>query len=308
MRSALIITLATALWPDTAEPATNSLLCACQGSCALRLARAAVSLLVNANRKHRHVIDARRPIQYGGGACNLLLRTVDGNVELLFHATPQTGAVLTRAQAVELAQALTVAVEGDEAAGPEPSRMSAPRLLVRQPADYWRAPSDVPDAVGSERVDKRRWRVVLAGHLAAVTGQQIVADPTLLVRGSVPQEGPRPPIARGITQVLGKLVMHTLTSLDAGITGATAQGHSIRGELMPAAEILSPITDPTGNDRGRPHPGLLRRWRRRLRTSRYARDYHGDGRSHRPTGHPGAAPRHNKVPLGNLSQPPSARY
>jgi hypothetical protein len=50
--------------------------CACQGFWALRLARATVSLLVNANRKHRHVIDARRPIQYGGGACNLLLRTV----------------------------------------------------------------------------------------------------------------------------------------------------------------------------------------------------------------------------------------
>jgi hypothetical protein len=75
--------------------------CACQGSCALRLARATVSLLVNANRKHRHVIDARRPIQYGGGACNLLLRTGNGHLELLFHATPQTGAVLTRAQAVE---------------------------------------------------------------------------------------------------------------------------------------------------------------------------------------------------------------
>ena len=45
---------------------------------------------VNANHKRRHVIDARRPIQYGGGACNLLLRNVNGHVELLFHVTPQT--------------------------------------------------------------------------------------------------------------------------------------------------------------------------------------------------------------------------
>jgi len=276
--------------------------CDYKGSCALRLARSNVSLPVNANQKHRHVIDARRPIQYGGGACNLLLRSVNGQVELLFHATPQTGAVMTRAQAVELAQALTVAAESDDGAGPEAPGMVGSRLLSRRPTDYWSGPGDALDAAASERVDSRRWRVVFARYLAAVIRQQVVADPALLARGNVTQEGPRTPIPRGVTQVLSKLVMHALASLDAGIAGATAQGHSVRREVTPAAEILGRVTDPTRDDRGRPHPGILRRWRRRLRTRRYPHDYRGDGRSHRPTGHAGAAPRHNKAPLGNLPQ------
>jgi hypothetical protein len=58
----------------------------------------------------RHAIDARRVFAYGGGACTLLvLRNTDSCVELLFHASPETGAVLTVEQAVELAQALTEA-------------------------------------------------------------------------------------------------------------------------------------------------------------------------------------------------------
>ncbi len=58
---------------------------------------------------YRHAIEARRPSHYGGGACTLLVRRIDGRVELLFHASPETGAILTEGQAVELAQALTAA-------------------------------------------------------------------------------------------------------------------------------------------------------------------------------------------------------
>ncbi|MGB8198760.1 MAG: hypothetical protein WCF33_03525 [Pseudonocardiaceae bacterium] len=41
----------------------------------------------------------------------MLVRRVHGQVELLFHADPRTGAVMTPAQAVEIAEALTVAAE-----------------------------------------------------------------------------------------------------------------------------------------------------------------------------------------------------
>jgi hypothetical protein len=60
---------------------------------------------------YRHAIDARRPNEYGGGTCTVLVRRIDGRVELLFHACPETGAVLSSAQAVEIATALTVAAE-----------------------------------------------------------------------------------------------------------------------------------------------------------------------------------------------------
>jgi hypothetical protein len=40
-----------------------------------------------------------------------LVRRIDSRVELLFHACPETGAVLSSAQAVEIATALTVAAE-----------------------------------------------------------------------------------------------------------------------------------------------------------------------------------------------------
>jgi hypothetical protein len=61
---------------------------------------------------YRHAIDARRPSAYGGGTCTVLVRRIDGRVELLFHACPETGAVMTPAQAIEIAEALTEAAKG----------------------------------------------------------------------------------------------------------------------------------------------------------------------------------------------------
>jgi hypothetical protein len=58
---------------------------------------------------YRHAIDARRPSEYGGGACTLLVRAVDGTVQVLFHADLRTAAVLTVAQVGELTDALTAA-------------------------------------------------------------------------------------------------------------------------------------------------------------------------------------------------------
>jgi hypothetical protein len=62
---------------------------------------------------YRHAIDVRRPSEYGGGTCTVLVRRIDGRVELLFHACPETGAVLSPAQAVEIAAALTEAAAED---------------------------------------------------------------------------------------------------------------------------------------------------------------------------------------------------
>lgn len=71
-----------------------------------------MSLVAHDEKNYRHAIDARRVFAYGGGACTLLvLRGAEGSVELLFHACPETGAVLTAEQAVELAQALTEATQ-----------------------------------------------------------------------------------------------------------------------------------------------------------------------------------------------------
>ena len=56
---------------------------------------------------YRHAIDARRA--GGGGACTILVRRIGESIELLFHATPATGAALTSAQAEELADALAQA-------------------------------------------------------------------------------------------------------------------------------------------------------------------------------------------------------
>jgi hypothetical protein len=282
--------------------------CDYKGSYALRLSTATVTLPVNLSHKHRHVIDARRPIQYGGGACNLLLLNSNDHLELLFHATPQTGAVMTPAQAVELAQALTTTAKNQqEVTTPTPPKMPELRH-IRQPTNCGKSPGDAPDAMESTRVDKSRWGILFAGHLTAVTSQQVITNPTLLARGNIAQESPRATIARGITQVLGKLIMHALARLDTGIAGATAQGHGVSGEVMPATVIPSGITDPTSNHRGRPHPWILRRWRHRLRTRRHHCDYRGDGRNHRPANHPCASPRHNKTPLGNVTQPPSTPH
>jgi hypothetical protein len=60
---------------------------------------------------YRHAIEARRPREYDGGACTVLVRRVDSTVELLFHADPRTGAVMTSAQAIEVARALTEAAK-----------------------------------------------------------------------------------------------------------------------------------------------------------------------------------------------------
>ncbi len=65
---------------------------------------------------HRFALDARRPSEFGGGMCTLLVRRVNDRVELLFHASPETGAVMTTAQAVMIAQALTTAAENRRSA------------------------------------------------------------------------------------------------------------------------------------------------------------------------------------------------
>lgn len=57
--------------------------------------------------QYRYVVGAKRPYEFGGGFCNVLIRRVNDQVELLFHADPRTGALLTAEQAVEAAQALT---------------------------------------------------------------------------------------------------------------------------------------------------------------------------------------------------------
>lgn len=66
---------------------------------------------MNTHESHRHAIEAQRPSEYGGGRCTLLVRRLNGRIELLFHATPETGAIMTPAQAVEIAEALTAAAE-----------------------------------------------------------------------------------------------------------------------------------------------------------------------------------------------------
>lgn len=64
---------------------------------------------VTGHESYRHAIEARRPSPYGGGICTLLVRRIGDRVELLFHASPETGAIMTEQQAIELAQALTAA-------------------------------------------------------------------------------------------------------------------------------------------------------------------------------------------------------
>ena len=66
---------------------------------------------MKSNESHRHAIDAQRPLEYGGGRCTLLVRRLNDQIELLFHATPETGAIMTPAQALEMAKALTTAAE-----------------------------------------------------------------------------------------------------------------------------------------------------------------------------------------------------
>ncbi|MQA13004.1 MAG: hypothetical protein GEV09_02230 [Pseudonocardiaceae bacterium] len=64
---------------------------------------------------YRAVIEARRPVDTGGGACTLTVRCINGRVELLHHGVLSTGATLTDEQANELAAHLTSATRrGDE--------------------------------------------------------------------------------------------------------------------------------------------------------------------------------------------------
>ncbi|TCP48619.1 hypothetical protein EV191_110179 [Tamaricihabitans halophyticus] len=66
---------------------------------------------MSGDETYRHALVARLPFQAGGGACTVLVRRVDGNVQLLFHAVLDTTAVLTRNQVAELIDALSAAVE-----------------------------------------------------------------------------------------------------------------------------------------------------------------------------------------------------
>lgn len=52
---------------------------------------------------YRAVLHARRPEGTGGEACTLIVRRVNGRIELLFHEVLSTGAVLTDEQADALA-------------------------------------------------------------------------------------------------------------------------------------------------------------------------------------------------------------
>ena len=57
-----------------------------------------------------HCVQGRKMRGYGnGGACSILSRRYDDRVELMFHADPSLGAVLTAAQAREVADALYAA-------------------------------------------------------------------------------------------------------------------------------------------------------------------------------------------------------
>ncbi len=61
---------------------------------------------------YRAVLRARRPVDAGGGACTLIVRRVNGRIELLHHGVLSTGAVLTDDEADELAGRLTAARRG----------------------------------------------------------------------------------------------------------------------------------------------------------------------------------------------------
>ncbi|MQA11931.1 MAG: hypothetical protein GEU98_26005 [Pseudonocardiaceae bacterium] len=75
---------------------------------------------------YRRCIETRRLTEFGGGACTLLVRSLDGCVHVLFHCSPETGAVLTGEQARALADAL-IDASGDAMpahAGDEPGGVS----------------------------------------------------------------------------------------------------------------------------------------------------------------------------------------
>ncbi len=63
--------------------------------------------MTGAAESYRHALETRRPAGNGGGTCTLLVRRVNGHIELLYHAAVSTGAELSDDQAVELAEHLT---------------------------------------------------------------------------------------------------------------------------------------------------------------------------------------------------------
>lgn len=48
---------------------------------------------------YRAVLCVRRPVDIGGGTCTLIVRRVNGRIELLHHGVLSAGAVLTDDQA-----------------------------------------------------------------------------------------------------------------------------------------------------------------------------------------------------------------
>ncbi|MQA16390.1 MAG: hypothetical protein GEV09_20260 [Pseudonocardiaceae bacterium] len=60
---------------------------------------------------YRAAIETRRPADCGGGTCTLLVRRVDGRVQLLHHGVLSTGAELSDDQARELVGYLTAATQ-----------------------------------------------------------------------------------------------------------------------------------------------------------------------------------------------------
>ncbi len=168
-----------------------------------------------------------------------------------------------------------------------------------------------------------RWRWMLfAGHVATVAGQQIVPNPALVPGGSITQEGPRPTISRGVTEILGALVVYSLTGLYAGIAGTTAQRRGIGRKIHPTMVFLR-VTQAAGDHRGRSHPRILFMimlwWPRSLsRVCRRGNGEHGGGCGEYRTAHACGDPRHQENPSlprssrGNLSVParpsPEIRY
>lgn len=60
---------------------------------------------------YRASIQTRRPSEFGGGACYLIVRRIDGRIELIFHGATETAAELTNDQAHEVADCLTTATD-----------------------------------------------------------------------------------------------------------------------------------------------------------------------------------------------------
>ncbi len=64
---------------------------------------------MNPGETYRAAIQARCPAGTGGGVSTLLVRRVDGRVQLLHHAVLSTGAELTDEQVDEVVAMLTAA-------------------------------------------------------------------------------------------------------------------------------------------------------------------------------------------------------